>query len=454
MAKRIRIRGQISQIVVCAVMSWCVVLQATSAAAQCVTIEGPKQVPVPPLERLTVEAASRALQKAGLKLGTVNPADGKGVVFRQSLDSNRCVPIGTVVDIWIQNTASEPATTVEVPDLRGKSPLEAAVVLLARGLRPGGSLTEQSNAVAPGKIVNQQPEAGTRVPKGTAVVVTVAAESTASPPRRTPALQETLTLKSNLHGPAIPRELVTFVATAEGSARSIQYQFDFGDGQKTPPSNSSQAQHVYRQDGNYTATVTAILDGGVSQVTASTDVSVHDAPQIVTLDVSPRPVNEKQPVTFTAHVHPPEPTPLRYTFHFGDKGGEVSGTPSVTYVYQRNGVYQPVVTILTAHQHKVSSEPIAVIVVPVPPSAWMIVLAVAGVIASATLVGVITYKVVQMGVTLRISSNLRPRGVTVRLQASHEGIDEDEFQFHTDHSPGVIVVADRASLVHSVEVRK
>src|SRR5262249_31875105 len=88
---------------------------------------------------------------------------------------------------------------------------------------------------------------------------------------------------------------------------------------------------------------------------------------------------------------------------------------------------------------------IAVIVVPVPLSAWMIVLAVAGVVASATLVGIVGYKLMQNGVTLRISSNLRPRGVTVRLQASHEGLNEDEFQFHTDHSPGVIAVADRAA---------
>ncbi len=379
-------------------------------------------------------------------------------MFRQSLDPNRCVPIGTFVDIWVQNTGSEPATTVEVPALRGKSPLGAALVLWTRGLRPSGSLKEQSNAVAPGRIVNQQPEAGIRVPKGTAVVVTVAVEATASPPapRKTPVPQETLTLKSNLNGPAIPGELVTFVATAEGSAKSIQYQFNFGDGQTSPPSNRPQPQHVYRQDGNYTATVTVILDGGVGQVTASTEVSVHDAPhpQVVTLEVSPRPVNEKQPVTFTAHIDPPEPTPLRYTFHFGDKSEEVSGTPSVTYAYQQNGVYQSAVTILTAHNHKASSQPMAVMVMPAPPSAWMIVLAVAGVVASAALIGVISYKVVQMGVTLRISSNLRPRGVTVRLQATHEGLKEDEFQFRTDHSPGVIVVADRASVVHSVEVRK
>jgi beta-lactam-binding protein with PASTA domain len=122
MPKRIRIRRRILQVVVCAAVNLCVVPPAMITAAQCLTIEGPKEVPVPPLERLMAEAARGALQKVGLKLGSVNPSDGKGIVFRQSLEPNRCVPIGSAVNIWLENPTPPPATTVEVPNLRGKSP--------------------------------------------------------------------------------------------------------------------------------------------------------------------------------------------------------------------------------------------------------------------------------------------------------------------------------------------
>lgn len=451
MHKSMGMRRRVLQVVVCAVVSWCVAPRATIAAAQCLTIEGPKLVPVPDLEGETVEAASKTLQAVGLNLGSVNPSGGKGVVFQQSPDPNRCIPIGKSVDIAVKNVTPAPATTVEVPDLRGQSLLGAALDLWKRGLRPGGSSKQQSNEVPPGRILNQQPEAGTRVPKGTAVVVTLAqAVMAPSPPSKTATLQETLSLKSNLIGPAIPGELVTFTAFAEGPAHAIQFRFDFGDGQRSSASDSPQARHAYGKDGNYTTTVTAILDGGAGQLTASTDVGVHDGPQGVTLVVGLGPVKEKQAVTFTARPFPPEPAPLRYTFKFGDKSEEVSETPSVTHVYPESNVYYPFVTIVTAHGHTASSKPVRLIVVaPPPPPVWVIVL-----VVSATFVGVVGYKLLQQWVTRGISSKLRLVEVTVRLQASHVGLEEDEFQFHATHSAGAITVPAQASVVGSVEVRK
>jgi len=284
--------------------------------------------------------------------------------------------------------------------------------------------------------------------------VTLAEAVPAAAPSKTPALQETLSLKSNLNSPAIPGELVTFVATAQGSAKSIEYQFDFGDGQKSVPSDSPQARHTYMRDENYTVTVTAILDGGVGQVTASTNVSVHESPQVVTLDVSPRSVAEKQPVTFTAQVYPPEPMPLRYTFQFGDKSENVSATPSVTYAYRQNKVYHPFVTILTAHGHKASSQPIALIVVPPPLSVWVIVLIGAGVALSGSALGVAGYKIWQRIVTQGISSNLRPGQVIIRLQTAHGGLKEDDFQFHKVPCRGVVKVEERVQVVRGVEVQR
>lgn len=366
MHKRTRMHRKILQVLVCAALSRCVVPQAALAAPQCET--GPyiagvvqQRVPVPSLQGQTVQAASRKLEEFRLRLGKVLPWNGNGVVFLQSLETNRCVPLGTPVDVWIENVAPPPATAVEVPVLRGQSPLGATLVLAIRGLRYGGSSKEQSSEVAPGKIFGQQPAAGTRVPKGTAVVVILAEAVPVPPPapNKTPPPQETLTLKSNLYGPAIPGELVTFTAIAQGSAHTIQFRFNFGDGQESSPNDSPLARHSYAQDGNHIVIVTAILDGGAGQLTASTDIGVHEAPQVVTLDVSPTPVYEKERATFTAQVYPPEPVPSRYVFQFGDKSDLVSQTPSVTYAYQQSKTYLPFVTILMAHGHEVSSQPIS-----------------------------------------------------------------------------------------------
>ncbi|HTA56901.1 MAG TPA: PASTA domain-containing protein [Candidatus Baltobacteraceae bacterium] len=156
-----------------------------------------------------------------MRLGKVLPSNGNGVVFRQSLEANRCVPLSTPVDVWIENVAPPPA--VEVPDLRGQSSLGATLLLTIRGLKYGGSSKEQSREVAPGKIFSQQPAAGSMVPKGTTVVVTLAEPVTVPPPTpyKPSPPQETLTLKSNLYGPAIPGELVTFTGVAQGSAHTI-----------------------------------------------------------------------------------------------------------------------------------------------------------------------------------------------------------------------------------------
>jgi len=459
MHKGTRIHREILRVLVCAALSRCVVPQAALCAPQCET--GPniagvveQRVPVPPLQGQTVQAASRKLQEFRLRLGKVLPSNGNGVVFRQSLEANRCVPLSTPVDVWIENVAPPPA--VEVPDLRGQSSLGATLLLTIRGLKYGGSSKEQSGEVAPGKIFSQQPAAGSMVPKGTTVVVTLAEPVTVPPPTpyRPSPPQETLTLKSNLYGPAIPGELVTFTGVAQGSAHTIQFRFNFGDGQESSSSDSPLARHSYAQDGNYIVTVTAILDGGASQLTASTDIGVHEAPQVISLGVSPTPVYEKQQAMFTAQVYPPEPAPSRYVFQFGDKSELASQTPSVSYAYQQSKTYHPFVTILTAHGHKASSQPISLIVVPPGMSTWKIVLIAAGLLLSASVLGVAGYKILQRIVTRGISYNLRPGEVMVRLQSPDGRLKEDEIQFHTTHFAGVITVPIHTLVVRSVEVQK
>ena len=63
------------------------------------------------------------------------------------------------------------------------------------------------------------------------------------------------------------------------------------------------------------------------------------------------------------------------------------------------------------------------------------------------------YKLLRRSASQGISSNLRPGELTVRLQSAGGGLGEDEYQFHTIHSPNVVTVEDRGSLVRSVEVQ-
>jgi uncharacterized repeat protein (TIGR01451 family) len=130
---------------------------------------------VPNLTNDTIAAAKSALEAAGCVLGTVTvggpspSTTGIGKVVDQAPTADTTVPLGTPVDI----TVNGPLCTV--PALAGMTPDQAKTALVLAGCKLGDVTTgPPGNPNDAGKIVDQTPPAGDKVPLGTTVNVTVA----------------------------------------------------------------------------------------------------------------------------------------------------------------------------------------------------------------------------------------------------------------------------------------
>jgi hypothetical protein len=134
----------------------------------------PPAVEVPYISGQEVSQASRALTSKGLKLGAQRevPSDTvtKGQTVEQSPDAGTVVEPGTSVNVTISSGPS----TVEIPDLVGKSRDEARTMLHDAGLRLDMVGKVPSDEVAEANIVEQDPTAGGKVERGTSVRVTLA----------------------------------------------------------------------------------------------------------------------------------------------------------------------------------------------------------------------------------------------------------------------------------------
>lgn len=120
----------------------------------------PQPVPVPDLTGHTRQEAEKALQAVGLRLGAVT---GDGQVAVQEPTARTPVPAGSAVDVTLRPLVPTPAT---VPRLSGLTPERAAQALEAAGLRLG-------EVRGSGRVAGQDPSAGERVDRGTAVDVSL-----------------------------------------------------------------------------------------------------------------------------------------------------------------------------------------------------------------------------------------------------------------------------------------
>jgi beta-lactam-binding protein with PASTA domain len=132
---------------------------------------------VPQLVGLPLDEAVTALEKAGLKTGSVTEEiTGKvlgGIVRLQNpdadseLEGGKLVPVDLVVE----------AFSVEVPGLKNKTVVQAEEELVGAGLTLG-EVTEKRTGNAPGgTVLDSKPSPGERAPPGTAVAVTVETKS-------------------------------------------------------------------------------------------------------------------------------------------------------------------------------------------------------------------------------------------------------------------------------------
>ncbi|MGH2705762.1 MAG: Stk1 family PASTA domain-containing Ser/Thr kinase [Actinomycetota bacterium] len=137
-----------------------------------VVSKGPEQVEVPELRNKTLEEATKALDDLGLKVGATPRQFSldieEGRVLEQDPRPRERVDPGGSVDL-VLSAGKEQAT---VPNVRGVSEQKAREALLDAGLNVSTKDFCDTGA-APGIVLEQSPAAGTKIPKGDNVEITV-----------------------------------------------------------------------------------------------------------------------------------------------------------------------------------------------------------------------------------------------------------------------------------------
>ncbi|WP_017595402.1 Stk1 family PASTA domain-containing Ser/Thr kinase [Nocardiopsis potens] len=141
---------------------------------------GPESEEVPRVVGMSEEEARQALSDAGFQVGDVSEAPSDeyeaGIVSSSSPGEGEQAAPGSEVALVVSSGPSQ----VEVPDLSGMTQSEAQSELQGAGLTASFQ-EEESGDQEPGRVIGQNPAAGTRVDPGTEVTVTIARESQDEP---------------------------------------------------------------------------------------------------------------------------------------------------------------------------------------------------------------------------------------------------------------------------------
>jgi beta-lactam-binding protein with PASTA domain len=117
---------------------------------------------------MTVAQATAVLTMDSLRLGQVNgQGNGASRIVSQSPKAGSKIKAGMAVDVTL-----EQAARMFVPDVKGKTVAQASALLKAFSLQLG-DVSGPGEGAATSKVVSQSPQAGTPVPLGTAVAVSV-----------------------------------------------------------------------------------------------------------------------------------------------------------------------------------------------------------------------------------------------------------------------------------------
>lgn len=133
---------------------------------------GTKQVTLPPCVGRDARAVTAELRAEGLRVHTVSRAGARpaGEVLEMEPKGGTRVPVGSEVTLTV--SAGVAAESVTVPSLLGLSRADALTQLWLARLSPGEVVTVDSTAPV-GTVIAQSHRAGTLVPAGTRVVLTV-----------------------------------------------------------------------------------------------------------------------------------------------------------------------------------------------------------------------------------------------------------------------------------------
>lgn len=140
-----------------------------------VVSKGEKIVQVPNLKGVSLRQAELMLGEEGLEVGEINwiPSDSfpENVVVSSSPSLGLSVPLGMSVNLEVSLGASP--DTVMMPNLAGKSLEEAKNILKELSLEIGETRYEVKNELPLGTILEQFPEEGTKIQRGSNIDLTV-----------------------------------------------------------------------------------------------------------------------------------------------------------------------------------------------------------------------------------------------------------------------------------------
>jgi eukaryotic-like serine/threonine-protein kinase len=144
---------------------------------------GPGDLSVPPVQGLSQAAATRALRRAGLKVGNVVARPSNQFPAGQATATNpgvaRSVPRGFTVTLFVSSGAPQKP----VPSVVGESQTQAAADLTRAGFT-FHTKNEASATVPVGNVISQSPAGNVKAANGSSVTITVAtAPPTVTVPR-------------------------------------------------------------------------------------------------------------------------------------------------------------------------------------------------------------------------------------------------------------------------------
>ena len=136
----------------------------SSASATASLIEGPGLIDVPDVVEKTVGETRAAVEAAGLVFDGAGGREDGLIVATQDPEAGTAVPVGSTVKVTVR-----PPPTVDVPPVVGKTLGEARAAVEAADLIFSGGGARDDGLI----VATQDPEAGTAVPVGSTVTVTV-----------------------------------------------------------------------------------------------------------------------------------------------------------------------------------------------------------------------------------------------------------------------------------------
>ena len=121
----------------------------------------------------------------------------------------------------------------------------------------------------------------------------------------------------------------------------LTYIWDFGN--DSDLATGREVNHIFRDNGNYTVTLT-VTDTEGSATAQTLDVVVNNVTPTITELTGDTNINEGEEASYSAIANDPGNDTLTYTWNFGDGSKQVEGQ-NVTHTFADNGNYTITLTV-------------------------------------------------------------------------------------------------------------